>query len=188
MLIGYARVSTREQDTALQVQKLEAAGCEKIFVEKASGAKRDRPELASALEYARPGDAIVVWKLDRLARSLKQLLETVEGLEARGVGFRSLTESLDTTSPGGKLVFHIFAALAEFERGIIRERTMAGLDAARASGKTLGSKPKLTDKDIAAARSMIDSGELTIGEIAEKLGVGRSTLYRRLPKARTGAE
>ncbi len=108
------------------------AGCEKIFEEKASGAQRDRPELLAALDYMRDGDTLVVWKLDRLARSLKQLIETVEMMEARGIGFRSLTESIDTTTTGGKLVFHIFAALAEFERGVIRERTTAGLAAARA--------------------------------------------------------
>ena len=121
MLIGYARVSTQDQDPEMQVDALRNAGCEKIFVEKASGAKRDRPELTAAIAYARKDDTIVVWKLDRLARSLKQLIETVEGLEETGVGFRSLTETIDTTTPGGRLVFTIFAGLAEFERSIIRE-------------------------------------------------------------------
>lgn len=184
MLIGYARVSTRDQDTALQLRGLTEAGCEHVFEEKASGAQRDRPQLSTALEYAREGDTIVVWKLDRLARSMKQLIETVEALEERGVGFKSLTENIDTTSPGGRLVFHIFGALAEFERGIIRERTLAGLDAARASGKKLGPKPKLTEKDLAAAKALLASGDLTVAEVAERLGVSRPTLYRHLPKAR----
>ena len=131
MLVGYARVSTQEQDLALQLDALKGAGCEKVFEEKASGAQRERPTLKAALEYMREGDTLVVWKLDRLARSLKQLIETVEAFGERGLGLRSLTEAIDTTTAGGKLVFHIFAALAEFERGVIRERTMAGLQAAR---------------------------------------------------------
>jgi DNA invertase Pin-like site-specific DNA recombinase len=187
MLIGYARVSTRDQDSALQLKSLAEEGCGRVFEEKASGAQRDRPELMRALDIARTGDTIVVWKLDRLARSLKQLIETVEALGERGVGFRSVTEAIDTTTPGGKLVFHLFGALAEFERGIIRERTMAGLDAARANGKTLGAKPKLTEKDLAAAKAMLAGGELTVAEVAEKLGVSRPTLYRYLPKARTAS-
>ena len=187
MLIGYARVSTQDQDPALQLNSLAEEGCERVFKEKASGAQRDRPELIRILDIARKGDIIVVWKLDRLARSLKQLIETVEALGERGVGFRSVTENIDTTTPGGKLVFHLFGALAEFERGIIRERTMAGLDAARASGKTLGAKPKLTEKDLSAAKAMLAGGELTVAEVAEKLGVSRPTLYRYLPKARSGA-
>ncbi|MCB0018538.1 MAG: recombinase family protein, partial [Anaerolineales bacterium] len=135
MLIGYARVSTQDQKPELQLDALKAAGCEKVFVEKASGAQRERPELKAALDYMRDGDTLVVWKLDRLARSMKQLIETVEGLEEVGVGFRSLTEAIDTTTAGGKLVFHVFGALAEFERSIIRERTRAGLDAAKARGR-----------------------------------------------------
>jgi DNA invertase Pin-like site-specific DNA recombinase len=135
MLVGYARVSTQEQSPELQLDALQKAGCERIFVEKASGAQRDRPELRAALDFMRgKGDVLVVWKLDRLARSLKQLIETVEDLERRGIGFRSLTEQIDTTSPGGRLVFHILGVMAEFERSIIRERTRAGLDAARACG------------------------------------------------------
>src|SRR5919202_1797568 len=135
MLVGYARVSTQDQNPELQLDALQQAGCERVFVEKASGAQRDRPELKAALDFMRgKGDVLVVWKLDRLARSLKQLIETVEDLERRGIGFRSLTEQIDTTSPGGRLVFHIFGAMAEFARSIIRERTRAGLDAARARG------------------------------------------------------
>lgn len=131
MLIGYARVSTHDQKPELHLDALKTAGCEKLFVEKASGAQRERPQLTAAIDYMRGGDTLVVWKLDRLARSMKQLIETVEGLEAEKIGFRSLTEAIDTTTPGGRLVFHIFGALAEFERSIIRERTRAGLDAAR---------------------------------------------------------
>ena len=127
MLVGYARVSTQDQSPHLQLDALKAASCKRVFEEKASGAKRDRPELIAALSFMRSGDTLVVWKLDRLARSLTQLMETVEDLSARGIGFRSLTEAIDTTTSGGRLVFHIFGALAEFERGIIRERTTAGL-------------------------------------------------------------
>jgi len=143
MLIGYARVSTQDQDLALQLDALAAAGCEKIFTEKVSGTQRERPQLRTALEYMRSGDTLVVWKLDRLARSTKQLIETVEQLEAHEMGFLALTESLDTTSAGGKLLFHIFAALAEFERSIIQERTRAGLEAARKRGKVGGRPPCL---------------------------------------------
>ncbi len=132
MLVGYARVSTREQNQALQLDALKAAGYERVYLEKASGAQRERPELKAALDYAREGDTLVVWKLDRLARSIRQLIETVEDLERRKIGLRSLTEAIDTTTPGGRLVFHVFAALAEFERSVIRERTAAGLEAVRA--------------------------------------------------------
>src|SRR3954451_14724617 len=141
MLVGYARVSTQEQDLALQLDALRAAGCEKVYQEKSSGAQRERPALQTALGYMRQGDTLVVWKLDRLARSLKQLIETVEAFGVRGLGLRSLTEAIDTTTAGGKLVFHLFAALAEFERGVIRERTLAGLQAARARGRTGGRPP-----------------------------------------------
>ena len=140
MLIAYARFSTKQHDLALQLDALEKAGCEKVFTEKISGAKRNRPEFKAALEFVREGDTLVVWKLDRLARSLKQLIETVEGLEKRQIGFLSLTEAIDTTSPAGRLIFHIFASLAEFERSIIRERTRAGLEAARRRGRIGGRK------------------------------------------------
>ena len=132
MLVGYARVSTQDQNPVLQLDALAGAGCERVFTEKASGAQRERPKLAEALDYMRAGDTLVIWKLDRLARSLKQLIETVEALSARDIGLRSVTEAIDTTTVGGRLVFHVFGALAEFERGVIRERTRAGLDAARA--------------------------------------------------------
>lgn len=155
MLVGYARVSTQVQDTDLQRVALEAAGCGKLFVEKASGAQRDRPELTAALEFMREGDTLVLWKLDRLARSLKQLIETVEALETRGIGFQSLTEKIDTASPGGRLVFHLFAALAEFERGLIRERTLAGLASARAQGRRGGRPPVLDATGLSAAKAML---------------------------------
>ena len=184
MLVGYARVSTQEQDPSLQLDALEGAGCEKLFVEKASGAQRDRPQLMAALEYMREGDTLVVWKLDRLARSLKQLIETVEALEGRGVGFRSLTESIDTTSTGGRLVFHIFAALAEFERSIIQERTRAGLDAARARGRRGGRPPALSAEDLAVARALLRDPGITVKEVAKRLGCSASTLYSHLPGGR----
>jgi DNA invertase Pin-like site-specific DNA recombinase len=187
MLVGYARVSTQDQDPALQLDALRKAGCEKIFTEKASGAQRDRPELEAATGYMRKGDTLVVWKLDRLARSVKQLIETVEGLGEQGIGFRSLTEAIDTTTNSGRLVFHIFAALAEFERSIIRERTMAGLEAARARGRKGGRPPALSAKDLAAAKAMLRDPEITVSEIARRLGVAPSTLYRHLPKARSAA-
>ena len=165
MLVGYARVSTQEQDLALQLDALRTAGCSKVFEEKASGAQRERPALQAALEYMREGDTLVVWKLDRLARSLKQLIETVEEFGTRGIGLRSLTEAIDTTTAGGKLVFHIFAALAEFERGVIRERTMAGLQAARARGRTGGRPPALKAKDLAAAKALLQDPEITVSRL-----------------------
>src|SRR3954449_7551856 len=170
MLVGYARVSTQEQDLALQLDALHGAGCEKVYEEKASGAQRERPALRAALAYMREGDTLVVWKLDRLARSLKQLIETV-----------------DTGSAGGKLVFHLFAALAEFERGVIRERALAGLRAARARGRTGGRPPALKPKDLAAAKAMLQDPGITVVEVAKRLGVAASTLYRHLPRARTVA-
>lgn len=184
MLIGYARVSTQDQNPELQLDALKAAGCQKVFIERASGAQRDRPELKTALDYMRNGDTLVVWKLDRLARSMKQLIETVEGLEEGGVGFRSLTEAVDTTTPGGKLVFHIFGALAEFERSIIRERTRAGLDAAKARGRLGGRPPKLSEEDLKAAKAMLRDGSLTVEDVARRMRVSVATLYRYLPSAR----
>ena len=147
-----------------------AAGCTRVFEEKASGAQRERPELKAALGYMRQGDTLVVWKLDRLARSLKQLIETVEALGLQGIGLRSLTEAIDTTTSGGKLVFHLFAALAEFERGVIRERTLAGLQAARARGRTGGRPPALEAKDIAAAKALLRDPEITVAEVAKAPG------------------
>lgn len=185
MLIGYARVSTVDQNPDLQIDALKAAGCERIFIEKASGAQRERPELARALDITRSGDALIVWRLDRLARSLKQLIETVEDLEARGVAFRSLTEAVDTASPGGMLVFQIFGALAQFERSLIRERTSAGLAAARARGRRGGRPPALSPRDIKAAKAMMADPDITMEHVAQKLGVAISTLYRHLPGGRS---
>ncbi len=182
--IGYARVSTQDQSTDLQLDALAKAGCSRVFSESASGAQRDRPELARALDYMRPGDTLVVWKLDRLARSLKQLIESVESLEGKGIGFRSLTESIDTTTAGGKLTFHIFAALAEFERSMIRERTRAGLDAARARGRVGGRPRSLTDKDLEMAKTLLANPDITVDEVATRLNVAPATLYRYLPGGR----
>jgi len=184
MLIGYARVSTQDQNPQLQLDALTAAGCERIFQEKASGAQRERPQLQAALDYLRPGDVLVVWKLDRLARSLKQLIETVELLEEKGIGFQSVTESIDTTTPGGKLIFHIFGSLAEFERSIIRERTKAGLAAARAHGRVGGRPKALSEEDLAAAKALLRDPSITVAAAAKRLGVATSTLHRYLPGGR----
>ena len=186
MLIGYARVSTLDQNAALQIDALKAAGCERIFTETASGAQRDRPELKAALAYLRSGDALAVWKLDRLARSLRQLIETVEALQARGIELRSLTESIDTATPGGRLVFHIFGALAEFERAVIRERTSAGLQAARERGKQGGRPPTLGPKDLAAAKALLADPEIRVEDVASRLKVSPATLYRYFPGGRSG--
>jgi DNA invertase Pin-like site-specific DNA recombinase len=190
MLIGYARVSTQDQNPQLQIDALRAVGCtdDQIYVEKASGAQRERAQLRAAIDYMRDGDTLVVWKLDRLARSLKQLIDTVDGLEARGIGLRSLTDNIDTTTAGGRLIFHIFGALAEFERNIIRERTTAGLEAARARGRTGGRPRGLSEDQVAAARAMMSDPEITVARVAEHLGVGVSTLYRYLPGGRGGVD
>lgn len=188
MLIGYARVSTQDQNPAMQHDALEEAGCERVFMEKASGAQRERPQLQAALEFMRAGDTLVVWKLDRLARSLKQLVETVEDLEQRSIGFRSLTEAVDTTSPGGKLIFHIFAALAEFERSIIRERTSAGLAAARARGRMGGRPPSLSAEDLAIAKALLQDETIPVEQIAKRLNVSPSTLYRYIPGGRASVD
>lgn len=180
MLIGYARVSTCDQSLALQQDALTAAGCEKIFTDTVSGATTDRDGLSSALSHLRPGDTVVVWRLDRLGRSLRHLIDTVTALEARAIGFKSLTESIDTTTTSGKLVFHIFSALAEFERAVIRDRTRAGLAAARARGRRGGRPPALDDKQIALARRMHDDPATTVADICRAVGVSRATLYRHL--------
>lgn len=190
MLIGYARVSTQEQNLELQINALQAAGCKKIFTEKASGAQRDRPELKAALEYMRANedDTLVVWKLDRLARSLRQLIDTIEELEKKGIGFKSLTENIDTTTSGGRLVFHIFGALAEFERILIKERTIAGLKAAKAMGKKGGRPQALEAEDLRDAKALLRNKKITVKEVAKRLKVDPSTLYRYLPGGRSSVQ
>ncbi|MGQ5487839.1 recombinase family protein [Thauera sp. ZXT1-4] len=185
-LIGYARVSTAEQDSALQTDALHKAGCERVFEDTASGAKADRPGLADALAYLRNGDVLVVWRLDRLGRSLPHLIETVGKLEARGVGFRSLTENIDTTTPGGRLIFHVFGALGQFERDLIRERTKAGLTAAAARGRKGGRKPVVTADKLQRARELVANG-LNVREAAARLKVGKTALYAALQAANSGS-
>ena len=181
MLVGYARVSTAEQSLALQRDALAAAGCERVYTDVASGADADRDGLAEAFDFVRGGDTLVVWRLDRLGRSLKQLIERITALEARGVGFRSLTEAMDTTTSGGRLIFHVFGALAEFERAVIRERTLAGLAAARARGRLGGRPPALTAAHIEMARTLLADRTRPIREVYTALHVSRSTLYRHVP-------
>jgi DNA invertase Pin-like site-specific DNA recombinase len=181
-LLGYARVSTTDQQSNLQVDALTTAGCYRVFAETASGAGAgaDRPVLGQVLDQLRPGDTLVVWKLDRLGRSLRHLVDTVTGLAERGIGFRSLQEAIDTTTPGGKLVFHVFAALAEFERDLIRERTAAGLAAARARGRHGGRPSVMTAHKVRVAGEMYASGQYTVSAIATTLGVSRASIYRHL--------
>jgi len=179
--LGYARVSTTVQDAALQLDALSAAGCWRTWTDTASGAKTDRPQLAEVMASLRPGDTLVVWRLDRLGRSLPHLIETIGALEARGVGFKSVQENIDTTTPGGRLVFHVFGALASFERELIQERTLAGLAAARERGRRGGRPSVLSPAKLRQARRMI--GEKTpVTEVAQVLGVSRATLYRRVPE------
>jgi DNA invertase Pin-like site-specific DNA recombinase len=183
-IVGYARVSTADQTPDLQIDALKLTGAQRIFIETASGAKSDRPQLAAALDYLRPGDILAVWKLDRLARSIRQLIDTIDALDRRGCGFRSLTEAIDTTSPSGKLIFHIIGALTEFERNIIRERTIAGLAAAKARGRRGGRPRAMSENMIIAAKAMIKDGSMTIKEIADQLGVSDGTLYKYVPHPR----
>src|SRR5919197_4244076 len=178
MLIGYARISTQDQTLNLQKDALEKLGCKKIFTDTASGAQAERKGLEEALEYVREGDILVVWRLDRLGRSLKHLIETITELNNRKIGFKSIQENIDTTTSGGKLVFHIFGALAEFERDLIRERTNAGLQAARARGRKGGRPKALTPKKTAHARELYNNKNNSISEICKTLNISRTTLYR----------
>ena len=178
MLIGYERVSTDGQNLALQHDALLAGGCEKFFSDKISGAKTDRPGLKQAFEFLREGDTLVVWRLDRLGRSLKDLIALVEDLEGRKIGFRSLQESIDTTTSGGRLIFHVFGALAEFERNLIRERTQAGLQAARARGRLGGRRQKLSAQQIEIGRTLAADPQRSVTSICEHLGISRPTYYR----------
>lgn len=183
MLVGYARVSTLDQNLDLQIDGLHAAGCERVFTDRTSGARADRPGLRDALGFARDGDLLVVWKLDRLSRSLGHLVETVQELERRGIGFRSLTEGFDTTNSGGKAIFPIFAAIASVERTLIQERTRAGLAAARQRGR-VGGRPKLlTTEKVTAAMKLLGAGTPP-REVANILGVSIPTLYRHCPASR----
>ncbi|MEW6752830.1 MAG: recombinase family protein [Candidatus Latescibacterota bacterium] len=182
MLVGYARVSTTDQNLDLQKDALRKAGCRRVYSDTASGATDARKGLTQALGYLRKGDSLVVWKLDRLGRSLRHLIDTVNELHGRKVGFRSLQENIDTTTSGGKLFFHVFGALAEFERDLVRERTQAGLRAARARGRKGGRPRALSEKDLAQARTLHAAARHTAGEIAKTLGVSRSTLYRYLSR------
>lgn len=181
MNIGYARVSTEEQNLDLQIQALEAAGCARIFKDHGiSGAARERPGLSRVLATAKRGDVLVVWKLDRLGRSLPHLVEVIDALRQIGVGFRSLQEQIDTTSAGGRFYLHILAALAEFEREMISERTKAGMAAAKRNGKHVGRPRKLTAVQVAQARALIESGSDTRASMATMLGVDVATLRRAL--------
>lgn len=180
MFIGYMRVSTTDQNLDLQRDALAKAGVERVFEDKASGARDDRPGLADALSHARKGDCLVVWKLDRLGRTMRSLIGFVEDLRDRGVDFRSLTEGINTTTPAGRFFFHIMGALAEMERDLIRERVHAGITAARARGRTGGRRAKLSSKQVAHARKLLEDPQTTITEVAASMGVNRSTIYRAL--------
>lgn len=180
MMIGYARVSTVEQNEQLQTDALTKAGCERMFIDHASGAKAHRPELDRLLDVIRDGDTLVVWKLDRLGRSVQNLVDLMTLLQSRGVGFKSLTENMDTTTPGGVLIFNVFAAMAQFERDLIRERTNAGLQAARARGHKGGRPSKLTEKQRARISELYQGRTLTVQEIADQYHVSRKTIYSSL--------
>ncbi len=188
MKIGYARVSTQDQNAQLQVDELKKARCEKIYVDHASGVKEDRPELIKALDHLREGDTLVVWKLDRLGRSLKHLIEVVHALEEGKKCFHSLTEGMDTSTPGGKMIFHVFGALGEFERDLIRERTNAGLKAARASGRVGGRKAKLSPSNVKQLLKMYNSRQHTTRQFREVFGISQPTLYRYINEAKQGTK
>jgi DNA invertase Pin-like site-specific DNA recombinase len=187
MRIGYARISTADREPELQTRALQAAGCERFFSDTASGADSDRTGLVEALAFVRSGDTLVVWKLDRMGRSLKHLIETVNALHGRGVGFISLQESIDTTTSGGNVIFHVFGALAEFERELMRERTQAGLRAARARGRQGGRPPKLDPQQVEFARTLMDNPETRVEDVCRTLRISRSTLYRHLDEAKKTA-
>jgi DNA invertase Pin-like site-specific DNA recombinase len=186
MNIAYSRVSTSDQNLDLQNDALQKAGCDRIFSDVASGAKSDRSGLAEAMAFARKGDTLVVWKLDRLGRSLPHLIATVKELEEKGIGFRSLREAIDTTTPAGKLFFHMIGALAEFERDIIRERTTAGLVSARARGR-LGGRPAVLDSRKKEMASSLYEGKTNVRDICETLGISKATLYRHLKSSKSAA-
>jgi DNA invertase Pin-like site-specific DNA recombinase len=178
MLIGYARVSTLDQTLDLQQDALQTAGCEQLYTDTVSGSMTERPGLTQALSHLRTGDTLVVWRLDRLGRSLAHLIATIRDLQERGIGFRSLQEQIDTTTSGGKLVFHVFGALAEFERDLIRERTHAGLAAARARGRLFGRPKVLGPRKVEQLRTLAKDERTTVAEICHTLGISRATFYR----------
>jgi DNA invertase Pin-like site-specific DNA recombinase len=188
MLLGYARVSTDQQDHALQLDALRAAGCHKVFIETGSGSRSDRPELAKLMEIARDGDTVVCWRLDRIGRSLRHLIEMAERLQQRNVAFRSLTENIDTSTPSGRFLFNILGALGQMEREIIVERTRAGLVAAASRGRRGGRPAALDEAKIRAAKAMLASGNMSAIEVAQQVGCAPSTLYRHLPGGRSGIE
>lgn len=178
MLIGYARVSTDDQNLDLQYDALKKADCEKFYDDKITGAKIERPGLDAAIDYARNGDVIVVWRLDRLSRSLKDIIDVVARLDSKGIGLKSLHESIDTTTSSGKLIFHIFGALAEFERNLIRERTHAGLKAARARGKMGGRPKKLTPDKVKLVNELYKEKQRSIKQICDLIGISKPTLFK----------
>ncbi|MGK0269837.1 MAG: DNA invertase Pin-like site-specific DNA recombinase [Cocleimonas sp.] len=180
MKIGYSRVSTNDQNQQLQIDALTNVHCERIYQENLSGNSKNRPVLSQMLDALREGDTVVVWKLDRLGRSMKDLIELVEGFKKLNIQFISLSENIDSSSPSGELIFHVFASLAQFERSLIIERTNAGLTAARARGRVGGRKPKFSDGDIAKAQAMAKSNDISISDIAKHFGVSRTTLYKYL--------
>ena len=179
MLVGYARVSTDEQNLDLQLDALKLAGCEQLFTDKITGTAKTKEGLSEAIKYLREGDTLVVWKLDRLGRTVKGLVELVEGFQTRGVQFKSITDSIDTSTAAGRFFFHLMAALAEMERELIKERTKAGLTAARARGRLGGRKPMMDESKIDSAKQLLNSG-MTGKEVARNLGVSRATLYRAI--------
>ena len=185
MLVGYERISTSDQSLAPQHDRLVIAGCEKFYSDVVSGSKATRPGLDECLHYLRKGDVLVVVKLDRLGRTLKHLIATIEDLDERGVGFKSLDDGIDTTTSTGKLLFHIIGAIAEFERELIRERTQAGLAAARARGRKGGRKVKATPAKMQQVVAMLQDPEITIAEACEAVGISRSSYYRHLTVAKT---
>jgi len=185
MLIGYARVSTQDQESAAQVAALEGCGCERIFQEKASGGRWDRPKLRELLGQLRDDDVVVVWKLDRLSRSLKDLLMLMDQIEKAGAGFRSLTESIDTTTPAGRMMMQMIGSFAEFEREMLRERTRSGLEAARKQGRLGGRRPKLSSDQQKEILRLVTSGEKTAADAARLFKVSSSTVSRLLQRTRT---
>ncbi len=187
MLIGYARISTDDQNLDLQLDALRAAGCERLCTDQTSGAAKVRRGLDEAMKLLRADDTLVIWKLDRLGRTVKGLVDLVEQLQEQGIQFRSLTDGIDTSTPAGRFFFHVMAAMAQMERELIKERTKAGLVAARARGRMGGRKPKMTESKMTAAKKLLDAGTPAI-DIAKNLGVARATLYRALANQKSSLE